>query len=73
MFDGMFIAGIRTPDGDYSYHCENKYWPMFDQVPELTRAPEWDGHQPKDFPRLFSLLSIDSVEPDEVDWNEGDE
>ena len=78
MFDGMFIAGIRTPDGDYSYHCENKYWPMFDQVPELTRAPEWDGHQPKDFPRLFSLLSIDDVEPDDVDWsrlawNEGDE
>lgn len=78
MFDGMFIAGIRTPDGDYSYHCENKYWPMFDQVPELTRAPEWDGHQPKDFPRLFSLLSIDDVEPDKFDWgklawNEGDE
>ena len=58
MFDGMFIAGLETPEGTYTYHCENKYWAMFDGVPELTRAPEWDGHEPKDYGRLFSLLKV---------------
>ena len=58
MFDGMFIAGLETPEGTYTYHCENKYWAMFDGVPELTRSPEWDGHEPKDYGRLFSLLKV---------------
>ena len=54
MFEGMFIAGINTPEGQYSYHCDLPYWDMFD-VPELDSAPEWDGHQPCDIKRLLSL------------------
>lgn len=56
MFDGMFIVGITTPKGQYSYHYDNKYWFNFD-VKELENAPEWDGHKPEDVTRLLSLLN----------------
>lgn len=46
MYDGMFIVGIETPDGQASYHYDiNPYWDMF-QCKELEYAPEWDGHTP---------------------------
>ena len=47
MFDDMFIVGIKTPAGQCTYHCENQYWDLF-RVPELERAPEFDGHTPED-------------------------
>ena len=44
MYDGMFIVGIETPDGQATYHYDIKpYWDMF-QCKELEYAPEWDGH-----------------------------
>ena len=46
MYDGMFIVGINTPDGQASYHYDiEPYWDMFD-CEELELAPEWDGHTP---------------------------
>ena len=56
MFDDMFIAGINTPKGQYTYHCELKFWEVF-KIKELDKAPVWDGHKPEDIGRLFSLLS----------------
>ena len=48
MFDGMFIVGIETPDGQATYHYDiNPYWDMF-KVKELEKAPRWDGHTPTD-------------------------
>lgn len=48
MYDGMFIVGIETPDGQATYHYDlNPYWDMF-ECKELDRAPEWDGHTPDD-------------------------
>lgn len=46
MYDGMFIVGIDTPDGQATYHYDiDPYWDMFDcEVREF--APEWDGHTP---------------------------
>lgn len=46
MYDGMFIVGIDTPDGQATYHYDiNPYWDMFKcRVREF--APEWDGHTP---------------------------
>jgi len=55
MYDGMFIAGIETPDGQYTYHCDMKYLYMFAYTPEVDKAPPYDGHQPKDYPRLLRL------------------
>ena len=44
MFEGMFIVGIETPDGQATYHYDlDPYWDMF-KCRELEFAPEWDGH-----------------------------
>ena len=46
MFDGMFIVGIDTPDGQATYHYDiDPYWGMFN-CRVLDNAPEWDGHTP---------------------------
>lgn len=46
MYDGMFIVGIETPDGQATYHYDvEPYWDMF-RCKEVDRAPEWDGHTP---------------------------
>ena len=55
MFDGMFIVGVRTSQGHYTYHYNLEYWDEFD-VEMIDRAPEWDGHKPSDITRLRSLL-----------------
>lgn len=61
MFDNMFIVGITTPEGQYSYHYDiDPYWNMFN-VTELDNAPEWDGHKPKDVGRLNSLLKYNKA------------
>lgn len=60
MYDGMFIAGIDTPEGQYTYHCENDLWDLFD-VKELENSPEWDGHKPKDIVRLLSLNNKNKI------------
>ena len=41
MYDGMFIVGVETPDGQATYHYDvDPYWALFDCA-ELERAPEW--------------------------------
>ena len=61
MFDNMFIAGINTPEGMYTYHFEMNEWDMY-TCEEVEFAPEWDGHMPKDVNRLLSLQRYDSVD-----------
>lgn len=55
MCDDYFIVGIRTIEGDYTYHYQKDQWDMFD-VREIDNAPRWDGHQPSDITRLLSLI-----------------
>ena len=50
----MFIVGIDTPEGSYTYHYHKKYWDMFD-CQELEVGKEWDGHTEEDVTRLLSL------------------
>lgn len=46
MYEGMFIVGIKTPDGHATYHYDvEPYWHLF-RCKEVDRAPEWDGHTP---------------------------
>ena len=47
MYDDYFIVGIKTPEGQYTYHYHKDYWDMF-KVKELSYAPEWDGHTSQD-------------------------
>lgn len=70
MYDGMFIVGIETPDGQATYHYDiNPYWDMFDcKVREF--APEWDGHTPAQaierIGRLAMLKAQEALEPVEI-------
>lgn len=58
MFEGMFIVGIETPEGQATYHYDiNPYWDMF-KVKELDRAPTWDGHTPEDAINRISKLAF---------------
>ena len=54
VWPGFFIAGIETPEGQYTYHYKTELWDTFD-VPEIPHAPEYDGHSSADVVRLFSL------------------
>lgn len=58
MYDGMFIVGIDTPQGQATYHYDiDPYWKMF-ECKELDRAPEWDGHTPAE-----AIARIGALEP----------
>ena len=58
MYDGMFIVGIDTPQGQATYHYDvDPYWEMF-ACRELDRAPEWDGHTPAE-----AIARIGKLEP----------
>lgn len=47
MYEGYFIVGVETPEGQATYHYEiDPYWEMFD-CKELGQAPVWDGHTPQ--------------------------
>lgn len=63
MYDGMFIVGIETPEGQATYHYYiDPYWDMF-RVKELERAPKWDGHTASDaIERIGTLPAADVVE-----------
>ena len=59
MYDGMFIVGIETEQGQATYHYDiEPYWNMF-KVKELEKAPKWDGHTPADVIERISNLSAE--------------
>lgn len=66
MFDGMFIVGVQTPDGQATYHYDlDPYWDMFD-VQVLERAPEWDGHTPAQaIERIANIAAFPDAQPHE--------
>lgn len=69
MYDGMFIVGIDTPQGQYSYHYDiEPYWNMF-ECKELDNAPVWDGHEPKDIDRLKSIDKNPPLEWEDIKEN----
>lgn len=56
MYDGMFIVGIETPDGQATYHYNlDPYWDIFN-VKEIERAPKYDGHTPDEAIRRIGLM-----------------
>lgn len=64
MYDGMFIVGINTPEGQATYHYDiDPYWDMF-KVPEAEFAPEWDGHTADEAIRRIALLGRDGEDND---------
>ncbi|WP_207688622.1 hypothetical protein [Desulfonema limicola] len=48
MLDGdWFVAGIRLPTGDITYHLEGRFWDYIN-TKVLEFAPKWDGHTSSD-------------------------
>ena len=47
---GWWIAGLRLPAGEVSYHLPDRLWSLLDGlgVDTLHRAPAWDGHTSQD-------------------------
>lgn len=55
MFEGYFIVMAIVPSGQISYHYDLKHWDLF-KIPEVERAPEYDGHTSDDvIERLLKL------------------
>lgn len=50
MFEGWFIAGMRLPTGDISYHLPINMWQMLDGAGIRTSDTfqKWDGHTASD-------------------------
>ena len=49
-FENWFIAGMKLPTGNISYHLPSKVWEALDGLGIETRlnAPKWDGHNSND-------------------------
>jgi hypothetical protein len=63
MYDGMFIVGIETEQGQATYHYDiEPYWDMF-KVKELEKAPKYDGHTPSD-----AIERIGNIKQSEGEW-----
>lgn len=84
MYDGMFIVGIETPDGQATYHYDiEPYWDMF-KCRELESAPEWDRHTPaqaierigrlallkEPVPRVMTLEVVQGLHISDIVWLE---
>ncbi|RJP48708.1 MAG: hypothetical protein C4586_08295 [Anaerolineaceae bacterium] len=46
--EGWFIAGMRTPKGDITYHLPESMYHMLHGIEEKKFAPAWDGHTSND-------------------------
>lgn len=65
MYEGMFIVGIETPEGQATYHYDiDPYWNLF-EVRELPFAPKWDGHTPEQ--AINRILSLQDLNRKKVD------
>lgn len=57
-WEGWFIAGAKLPGGWITYHLPNSMW-LLCPAPEVSAAPEWDGHTPNDVcDRMEQFLSL---------------
>ena len=65
MFDGVFIVGIETEQGQATYHYViDPYWDMF-KVKELDKAPKWDGHTACDAIERIGSISAEGYRKQE--------
>ena len=69
MYNGMFIVGIETEQGQATYHYDiEPYWDMF-KVKELEKAPKYDGHTPSN--AIARIGGIGHRKQSEGEWRGG--
>jgi hypothetical protein len=55
-WEGWFIAGVNTPDGQITYHLPDNLWDLV-HASVIERNADYDGHTSQDVAnRLRSLL-----------------
>lgn len=59
-YDGWFLLGCETPQGQISYHCPNKYLGLVSGI--KRRHPEFDGHTSKDVISRLERTAIRQME-----------
>lgn len=59
--EGWFIAGMRIPSGDITYHLPEDLWYALEGIEEKRMAPEWDGHTPADVLERLTNWVVDGV------------
>lgn len=47
-WDGWFIAGMRLPTGDVTYHLPADMWELLGSIDALEAGVAWDGHTSAD-------------------------
>lgn len=47
-YEGWFIAGMNLPSGMITYHIDNRFWDMLNDIDTLEVAPIYDGHTSTD-------------------------
>ncbi len=65
-WDGWFIAGIKAPTGDVTYHLPARMWSLACETGAavLERGIRWDGHTPVQVvERIQAWVSLKPTEP----------
>ena len=59
-FDGWFVAGLNTLQGQITYHVPMEQWnkPEWKGVITLSRGPKWGGHSSDDVLTRVAELTI---------------
>jgi len=56
---GWFVVTAQLPTGQITNHYEDKDWDLF-KIPEVDKAPEWDGHTPKDVEKRLTQYLLNT-------------
>lgn len=62
-YDGWFLLGFETEDGQLSYHCPNKFLYLCNNI--QRRHPKFDGHTSKDV-----VIRLEKIAKKKVSENE---
>ena len=52
--DGWFIAGMKLPSGDITYHIPENFWELLIDINVLETEPDWDGHDSEEVIRRLN-------------------
>lgn len=65
-FDGFILVGMELPNGQISYHLQEKYGKYLEKLgtAHLEKAPAWDNHTPADVVKRLQDWLLSRMIPD---------